>query len=62
MEEEQSLLKVLQNPVRLRTPSGPIVARFAVVPEHVGEPWWVIYRGDCGGWFTLMLPMRPSAR
>ncbi len=53
------MLKVLAKPMRIRTPSGPIFARFAMVPKNDGEPWWVVYRDDAGRWFTAMLDRAP---
>ncbi|MDB5415905.1 MAG: hypothetical protein JWR10_4240 [Rubritepida sp.] len=49
------MLKVLARPMRVRTQGGTIVARFAMVPAREDEPWWVVYRDECGRWFTTML-------
>lgn len=56
------MLKVFAMPLAIRTPKGRVFARYAVSPREAGEPWWVIYRGDCGRWFTAMLPsLEPTA-
>jgi hypothetical protein len=39
----------------VRTPHGRALARFALPPKLPGEPWWVLYRADSGGWFAMLL-------
>jgi len=47
---------LLTMPVKVTTPQGSCLARFAHPPKRRGDPWWVIYRDTQGGWFTTMLP------
>jgi hypothetical protein len=54
--EKNDMLRVFTVPLAIRTPVGRVFARYAFEPGEVGEPWWIIYRGDCGRWFTAMLP------
>lgn len=42
-------------PMKIQTARGPIFAQYAMVPKHRGEPWWVMYRGEDGRWFTTMV-------
>ncbi|WP_165585663.1 hypothetical protein [Roseococcus sp. SYP-B2431] len=42
-------------PMKLHTPNGTIFAQYAMVPKRRGEPWWVMYRGEDGSWFTTMV-------
>jgi hypothetical protein len=49
------MLMALPLPMPVYTPKGRAFARFALAPERPGEPWWVLYRADCGGWFALVL-------
>lgn len=42
-------------PMKVHTPNGTIFAQYAMVPTHKGEPWWVMYRGADGSWFTTMV-------
>jgi hypothetical protein len=50
------MLRVFAIPFSVPTARGRVLARFAVEPTQVGEPWWVIYRSESGRWFTAMLP------
>jgi len=50
------VLKVFTVLLTIRTPVGRAFARHAAEPREAGEPRRVIYRGDCGRWFTAMLP------
>jgi hypothetical protein len=56
------MLRVFTMPLSVPTSAGRVLARFAVEPTQAGEPWWVIYRAECGRWFTAMLPdLDPTA-
>lgn len=42
-------------PKKIHTANGTVFAQYAIVPKHRGEPWWVMYRGEDGHWFTTMV-------
>lgn len=42
-------------PMKIRTSRGTVFAQYAMVPKRRGEPWWVMFRGEDGRWFTAMV-------
>jgi hypothetical protein len=50
------MLKVFTAPIGIGTASGRVLVGYSVQRCEEGEPWWTIYRVDCGRCFTAMLP------
>nr|WP_314075330.1 hypothetical protein [uncultured Roseococcus sp.] len=41
--------------MKVHTNEGTVFAQYAMVPKRRGEPWWIVYRGQDGAWFTAMV-------